>query len=123
MALGSRTVIVGLLAVGGLALLGSIASAKAKKPAGGGGSGSGQGGGGIDATACAGYQSALANLQSHKSNLQGDLVDIDAARIELAQNGQDTSALDAQRQTIVNAIASVNAQISDVQGKIAVACG
>jgi hypothetical protein len=75
-----------------------------------------------DAAACTAYKSALASVQNSKNNLNDDLVALDAARIEAAANGQDTSGLDAQRPNIVNAIAAAQAQINDLNSKIADAC-
>lgn len=75
-----------------------------------------------DQAACNAYKTALASVQNSKSNLQDDLAALDAARIEAAQNGQDTSGLDAQRPNIVNAIAAAQAQINDLNNKIADAC-
>lgn len=75
-----------------------------------------------DQAACTAYVQALANVRNSKNNLDDDLVALDAARIEAAQNGQDTSQLDAQRQNIVNAQAAAQAQIDDLTAKAADAC-
>lgn len=55
-------------------------------------------------------QKCVANKAERQSRLgviqqlKGALVDIDAARIEIAMNGGDTSALDAQRANVVGQI-------------------
>lgn len=75
-----------------------------------------------DAAACTAYKNALASVQNSLKNLKDDLAALDAARIEAAQNGQDTSQLDAQRPNILNAIAAAQAQINDLNAKITDAC-
>lgn len=75
-----------------------------------------------DAAACTAYKNALVNVTNSLKNLQDDLAALDAARIQAAQNGQDTSQLDAQRSNILSAISAAQAQINDLNSKIADAC-
>lgn len=71
--------------------------------------------------ACAAYKSKRHNLLAHRNAIQNDIVEIDAQRIEAAQNGNDAllAQLDAARSGMVAGRNSVTAQINDLDAKIA----
>lgn len=71
--------------------------------------------------ACAAYKSQKQGLVARRNAIQGYIVEIDAARIEAAQNDDDArlAELDAIRAGQVQARNGVTAQINALDAKIA----